>query len=118
MSENVEPIKPAVTKESIREQIFSTKKFKSINIDLFGAEVEIRQPSLGAILDAKEEPNRKLALMKTLVDYCFIPGTNEKLFEVTDLDGLMAQPFGEDLTRLNDAISELTGVNMEDTEKN
>jgi hypothetical protein len=101
-------------RDEVRAKIFSSDKrrFKKEVIDLFGAQVEIRQPTLGTILDAQTGGDRKRSLMFMLVNYCFVPGTDEHVFEETDLEGLMAMPFGEDFMRVQKAVAQMTDVNI------
>ncbi len=110
--------KKNVTREDIRAKIFSSKKFKSKVITLFGAKVEIHQPNLGAILQYKEEQDRQSALMDLLIGYCFIPGTDQKIFEEADKDTVMNMPFDDSILELNAAVEELTGLDIEATEGN
>jgi len=109
-----------MTRDEVRAKIFSSenKRFKTKTIDLFGAPVELRQPTLGMILEAQQSGDRKLSLMRLLVDYCYVPGTEEKVFELTDMDSLMAMPFSEDLMRVNTTIAELTNIDVMSAEGN
>jgi hypothetical protein len=110
----------AATRSEIREALFSNirDKAKSKNVILFGQEIELRQPSLGTILDAQQEPDRKKGMVHMLVNYAYVPGTDEHVFEEGDYDDIMQLPFGDDLTRLQTAIGELTGINVEEARKN
>ena len=102
------------TRDEVRAKIFSAanKKFKEESVKLFGATVVIRQPTLRTVLDMQQEPDRKRTVMKMLTTYCFVPGTDEKVFEETDLDGLMEMPFGEDFMNVQKAIAKMTNINM------
>lgn len=107
-----------LTRDEIRAKIFATKKFKSEKLILFDVEVEIRQPSLGDILEYQEQMDRKAGLIYLLTGYCFVPGTNEKVFEEADADGILNMPFGDDLIRLNKIIENLTGIDISGEEGN
>lgn len=104
-------------RNQLREQIFSGKKFNSKEIEFFGAKIELRQPSLQDILKAKEENNRQSAVVSMLIDYAFIPKTDEKVFEEADAEMLLSMPFGKNFTELNNALEELTEVNFRTPEK-
>ena len=107
-------------RDRLRAKIFHSKnkRFERKLISLFGAEVEIRQPSLGMILNAKSHDDTKQAAIELLVSYCFVPGTDERVFEDTDQDVLLEMPFGDDMMRVNEAIGELTNIDIVGAEKN
>jgi len=106
------------TRESIREQIFSKKNFATRELDLYGAKVEIRQPSLGMILDAQRNDDTKAAIVELLIRYTFVPGTEDHVFEEADAEGLLNLPFGPELSNLNKIITELTDIDVLGEEKN
>ena len=110
----------APTRDSIRAKIFAAenKRFKTKEITIFGADVEIRQPSLGMILKVKEDEDREKAIVRLLIDFCFVPGTDERVFNSEDGDVLLAMPFGNDLIEVNNAIEELTNIDILEQEKN
>lgn len=108
----------AEARNRIRSQVFSGKKFKKKEIDLFGEKVEIRQPTVGMVLAAQQEQDRRKALVQMLVRYCYVPGTNERVFEETDFDAIMELPVGEWFTTLNNAIIELSDIDVGSAEKN
>ena len=107
-----------LTRDDLRAQIFAPKAFKSRSLKLFGAEVEIRQPSLGDILTFQDEVDKQTGLILLLTGYCYVPGTNEKVFEEADADGILNMPFGDDLIKLNEIIEELTGIDVAGEEGN
>ncbi len=105
--------KTAPTREQLRAGLVgSTPKGKSKLIQLYGFEIELRQPSLKAILktrDAKDDTERAVDM---IIEYAYVPGSDEKIFEDTDRDHILRWPFGEDLAKLNEAIADLTGVDI------
>lgn len=107
-------------RDEIRAKIFAAenRKFKRESISLFNADVEIRQPTLGMILDAQQDTDRKKAMVKLLVDYCFVPGTDIRVFEDADMDSLLSMPFGDDLLRVNQTIAKLTNIDVLSAEGN
>ena len=106
------------TRDALRGRLMGAKKFRSERIKLFGEDVEIRQPSVGQILDAQEFEDQKKALVNILVNYCFIPGTEEKIFEDTDEGAIMEWPVGEWFTEINQAIQKLTNIDVAGAEGN
>lgn len=101
------------TRDEIRAQILATKIPSTKVIDLFGAQVEIRQPTLGAILDAgSSEEEKQSAIIDTLIKFTYVPGTDELVFELADADTFKTMPFGADLLRVSKAFEELTQIDF------
>jgi hypothetical protein len=103
---------------ALRTGILGKKKGKALEINMFGHKVEVRQPSVGQLLELETGDDRKKSLVNMLVGYCYVPGSNDKLFTQEDSGELLALPAGEWLNEFNTAISKLTGVDTEDAEKN
>lgn len=104
---------------TIRAGILGSKKGKSKVVEMFGQKVEVRQPSVGQLLDLENRnDDRKAGLVNLLVTYCYVPGTDQKVFTFEDKNELLALPAGDWLTQFNGAVSDLTGVNVEEAEKN
>lgn len=107
------------TRDELRAKLFNTKDhFKSEMVTLFGARIEIRQPTLGVLMKAQQIEDRAKATVDMLIKFCFVPGTNERVFEIADQEGILNMPFGEDLLKASEAINRLTGVNVAEEEKN
>lgn len=86
-------------------------------ITLFGFQVELHQPTLGSILEAQSIEDEKKRSVNMIIEYAYVPGTNETIFEPADAEMILQWPFGDELVTLQLAIAELTGVdtkNMED----
>lgn len=102
-------------RDELRAHLFdkANTRAKSEVLTLFGVEVELRQPSIGAIMDAQEikDPARQAANM--IIKFAYVPGTDEKVFEEGDVDSIIQWPFGEDLKHLQDAIGRLTSLDVE-----
>lgn len=108
------------TKKEIREAILNAKP-KTAKVVVFGQEVEIRQASVAEVLSGKAEgelPDRATAFAELLIRFCYVPGTNEKVFDDTDVDVLKTIPLGEDVTGIQDAINKLMGIDIEAALKN
>jgi len=111
------------TRDEIRARIFSSDVFKREEIEAFGITIEIRQTTLGRVLElqAKLETDRTKAIGLSFLEFCYVPGTDERLFDEADLDGILALPFGEDFQKVQDVINKLMGVSekaIQDAEGN
>jgi len=100
------------TRDEIRARIFSTDMFKREEIEAFGTTIEIRQTTLGRVLElqGKLEKDRTTAIGLSFLEFCYVPGTDERLFDEDDLDGILALPFGKDFQGVQDVINKLMGV--------
>lgn len=109
-------------RKQLRDKIFTSDraKPKSETLEFFGADVELRQPTIGRILDLRDaaKEDSKFAAMQMIIEYTYVPGTNERVFDEADLDALLGMPFGEDMTRMHQAIAKLTNINVEGLAKN
>lgn len=99
-------------KDEIRTAVFSAQAKKKI-ITFFGKEVELRQMSTGTIMSLKESDDRKSAMVKSIILHCYVPGTNERLFDQTDEDALMDIPFGAEMIKLSEEIGSLSGIDLD-----
>lgn len=105
------------TKDEIRSAVFSQKPASKV-ITFVGQQIELRQPPVSVVIsdDVISDPNasdterRQAAAVKAILDYSYVPGTDERVFDETDRDGLMALPFNKDWVDLQSAINELTNI--------
>lgn len=101
----------ALTRDAIRSAVFNQSAKKEV-VTFAGIEIELRQPPIGAIL-MQNTDDRKSLMVKMLIDYCYVPDTEERVFEDTDKEMIMAMPFNKDWTTLQNAISRLTDIDAE-----
>lgn len=110
IQEEVQLVPP--TRDELRAKIFSSHSVKKIPVEFFGTTIELRQPVLEQIIKAQQTEDRQSAIIQTLVDYAYVPGTEVKVFEPEDVDSIKQLPFGADLLRVSNALEELTEVNF------
>lgn len=104
---------PAPTRDQIRAKLIgSTPKGKTQMITLWGIDLELRQPTLASILRARDQGDDATRAVAMIIEYAYVPGTDERVFEDSDHNMILKWPFGEDLTKLNEAIADLTGVDI------
>lgn len=112
----VEPVAPAevkMTRDEMRAKIFSAKA-RSKEIDFFGTRIELRQPTIGVILAQRRGELALDASQMMLMQYAFVPGTNDHVFEEADLDALDELPFGKDMQDLSMAVADLMGSDVKE----
>lgn len=110
-------------RNKLRESIFAdkNKKIDSRPLKLFGENVEVRQPTLAQItkLSKLSTENSKVPpIVRIMIEYIYVPGTDDKVFETADAESLAAMPSGQWLTDLNKVLEELTSVDVQVAEKN
>lgn len=104
-----------MTRDQIRAKVLGTKP-KVDTAMLYGAEVEIRQPSLDVIMDARQaifngDSDLKTQTLDVLIRYVYVPGTMEHVFEEADREALLELPFDNDLNKLSEKINSMMGLN-------
>lgn len=100
-------------RDRMRSDFFNAQlnKPESRIVEFRGYKIEIRQPTLGSVISAQEgEKARSVAT--TLIQYAFVPGTNDHIFEPEDEESLMQMPFGGDFIKVANALTELTSINF------
>lgn len=111
------------TKYDIRSKIFSdgSKARASIKIQFFGTEIELRQATVSQVqgmIDKRALGNGALLFSDYLIDYAYVPGTDEKIFESADRESIAALPFNADMAKLVETITKLTNIDVTVAEKN
>ena len=111
-----------MARDDIRKAILNSKP-KTALVKVFGQEVEIRQARVGEVLEDNEEidgkkVDRATAFAHLLVRFCYVPGTNDRVFEDTDVDALKSIPLGAELQELQSAINSLMGLDIGAERKN
>lgn len=97
------------TRDEIRSRILGIKARTKV-LEVAGVEIELRQPKVEDIVAQDGDVSRNKIVVKMLVDYCFVPGTDERVFEAEDAEAILAIPFGKDWQALNNAINELSDL--------
>lgn len=116
MSDPTTTTLPPPTRDEIRTKIFGTKP-RGILLEVFGTQIEMRQPSLGVILENQSSDDRVAATVNMLTQFAFVPGTNDLVFDDADAEVIAQLPFDENIQKLQNAISELTGAIVTDATK-
>lgn len=84
---------------------FLADKVKKVTVTIDGMDIEVRQMSVGQMLDTISEDDRKKQMARYIVDCCFVPGTDEKIFEEEDLEVLMGMPAGGYYSQIMEQIN-------------
>ncbi len=110
--------KKAPTRDDIRAALIGSRpKGETKLVTLYGMELELHQPTLEAILKARDQPDDKARTVAMIVEYTYVPGTNDRVFEDSDAPHILQWPFGPDMTKFQEAIADLTGVDIKQAMK-
>lgn len=98
------------TRDQIREAFFNIKpKVKLVPFGQF--EIELRQPSVREVMgQGSSTEDRALNMCKMLMNYCYVPGSSERVFDDADIDSMKEVPVSEEWMALTQAINDLTAV--------
>ncbi len=110
-----------VSRDDIRQAIFSAqnRKRKRKTVPLFGTEVEVRQPTVQEMRElGGSDDSSQLAIVTMLINFAFVPGTDEKVFSEGDYDMLASMPLDGDMTNIVRIVQELTSISIDDAVKN
>jgi hypothetical protein len=98
----------------LREKIFSNpqnqRQFRRISF--FGADVEFRQPTIGTLLDAKDQKTSKDQIIRSIIDCAYDPKTGQRIFQETDFASIAELPWSKDMESASQALNELTGLDF------
>ncbi len=109
--------KTPLTRQQIRDQLLGdAHKPKRELLTIFGIEIELQQPTLRGILDVQEITDTKERSAGMIIDYAYVPGSNERIFEPADREIILGWPFNDEIVKLQLAIAKLTGVDIEEAE--
>ena len=105
----------SVKRNEIRAQILGkTPKGETRLVTLFGAKIELHQPTLRSILEAKDDADEATRTADVFIKYAYVPGTNERVFEDGDKESILNWPMNDDLLEVQKLIVEMTGINLGD----
>ena len=110
-------------RNELRKYLLASKHFRSEKVNLFGQEIELRQPSVKDILalaEAVEEKDSKnsLFIVEMLIRYAYVPGTNERVFEEGDREAILQWPVGDWMKEIADKFNSLGTIDLEEARKN
>ena len=106
------PTKPLTRDEMRAILLGKTPLAKSVTVHVFDMDMDIRQPSFKDMMSVREQGTEFEKAAEMIIKYAYVPGTDEKLFEETDRELILRWPFGPDLIMLQEAIADLTGIDI------
>ena len=111
VQENDEP--QLVDRNTLRQRLIGeTPAYESKIVGLFGMKVEVRQPTFDAIINAREIDDARQRSVSMIIKYCYVPDTDELIFNEMDFEAILKWPWGKDMTALQTAITDLTHLDI------
>jgi hypothetical protein len=106
------------TRDDLRNAILNSDQatVQTQVITFFGQQIELRQPTVGQI-EKQANNGGNSTLSNMLIEYAYVPGTNDKVFEDTDADTLKGLPFNQDVQAATAAVTKLTGIDVSEAAK-
>jgi len=98
------------SRADLRSRILGEKVRKEIITLPNGDKVEVHEPSVSQMLRTVAIEDTRTRMLRMLVDSCFVPGTNEKVFEDADIDALGELPFGGSYNALIDKVQSFMDI--------
>jgi hypothetical protein len=100
----------------LRQKIFSSERTKrqARTVDFFDTKIEIRQPTLGSLLTAKDLGNSRDMVVRSLIDCAFDPGTGQKVFQESDFEAIKELPWTSEFEIVSGVLNELTGLDFKE----
>lgn len=109
-----QPLTPE-SKSDIRGKLLSARSRETRIVKFNGVEIELKQQSLQKILGVAN--NDKLTPLDrsilSFIDHAYYVGTDERIFDATDVDVIKSLPFGRDWMDVQKAINDLSGFGEE-----
>lgn len=104
------PQAPANPRDAIRAAVMNSSSDDEI-VTAFGVQIAVRPPELRELVQYQDFAQDEHMIARAIVNNCYVPGTNEKVFEETDVEVLSSQRFSTDMRKLNQVINKVLGGN-------
>ena len=110
---------PHKTDKELRDEyrkalVGNTPLAKSKVVTAFDMDIEIRESTLGEVLKGNMfGGDTRDQVAQFLIGNAYIPGTDIQIFEAGDKEQILAWPFGKEFIKIQDAMNELMGIDIE-----
>lgn len=97
----------------------STPTVEIRKVTAFGFEMDLRQPALGDVLSQNGtiKSTTKEQVASYIINFAHLPGTDIRIFETGDEEQILKWPFGPEYLKIQEAMNELTGIDIETAEE-
>ena len=104
-------------RDDMRARIFA-KKPKTKLVAFNGTKIEVHTPPVREVLKVQDMEDTSERVAHLLIRYCYVPGTTQQVFEEGDKETLLNMPFDGELMALQEAINELSDIDVKAAEGN
>lgn len=101
-----ENISHSYSRDDIRTAILDSKGESEL-IPFGKVMVEVRTPALEDLLQYRNAEGDDTIMARAIVNNCWVPGTEDRVFEEADIAAIMKLKFNADMRRLNKAVTEV-----------
>lgn len=95
-------------RDLIRSAILD-QEIEQILVEVFGVEIEIKAPDLEGLLQYRDAADDDSIMAKQIINACYVPNTDEPVFDEADVAALMKAKFSKDMKKLIGAINKALG---------
>ena len=96
------------SRDMIREAVMNSKAEEQL-ITAFGVQIAVRTPALRDLMQYRDMQNDENLIARAIVNNCYVPGSNDRVFEDTDVEVLSGLAYSSDMKKLNNAIQDVLG---------
>ena len=107
----------AATRDELRRKLLSSKERRRELIEIFGEQIEVVQPTLAEVLSVESGPDSKNNIADLMIRYCYVPGTDERVFEDGDKESILEWPMDSWAPVMTAAVERLSGMDVEAARK-
>lgn len=109
-----------MTRDEMRAVMFSPEKTIAHRIPLKfnGMDLEWQRPSIQELAEAQDAGKDRNFMVGMIINYSYIPGTDEKVFEDGDYAVIMKMPYSEEYGDAVGAIVKTLNLRVDEKVKN
>ncbi len=112
-----------LTAKEARQKIFQESKSRVEYLTYKGIDLEIRQPTVSEFINSNtveegEKRDASKVSVAMLVRYTYLRGTDDRIFEDSDVDVLLASPMNGEFLQLIGKMNSLLDIKVEAEVKN
>lgn len=80
-----------------------------ILVEVFGTRIAIRPPEMKELIQYRDWQDDEYLMARAIINNCYVPDSNDKVFEEADLEVLGTLRFSADMKKLTAAINKVLG---------
>ena len=97
------------SRDDIRTAVLDSKGDTEL-VSFRGVQIEIRSPALEDLVQYRNASEDDTVMARAIVQNCWVPGTQERVFDETDIPAIMKLKLNADMRRLNKTLTRILGA--------